>query len=58
MGAHIKLKLLFLGKIIKSDNVNHMFWNESKIKFIENKDDIFLDVDTPKDLKKMKKLSK
>lgn len=57
-GCAYKIKTSFLEKILKSDNVNHMFWNESKIKFIENKDDTFLDIDTPKDLKKFGKLLK
>ena len=28
-----------------------MFWNESKIKFIKNDAELFLDVDEPRDLK-------
>lgn len=57
-GCAYKIKTSFLIKILNSDNVNHSFWNESKIKFIENKDDIFIDVDTPKDLKKIENLLK
>lgn len=51
-GCGYKVKTEFLSKIIASDNINHVFWNESKIKFIENKDNTFLDVDTKEDLKK------
>ena len=51
-GCAYKIKTSFLDKIVKSENVNHSFWNKSKIKFIENKDNMFLDVDTQNDLKK------
>ena len=51
-GCCYKIKTSFLDKIVSSENVNHTFWNESKIKFIENTDDFYIDVDTPKDLKK------
>lgn len=51
-GCGYKIKTDFLIKIVNSQNINHSFWNESKIKFIENKDNIFLDIDTPKDLNK------
>lgn len=56
-GCVYKIKTDFLVKIIKSDNVNHSFWNESNIKFIENKDGLFLDVDTTKDLEIFKNLT-
>lgn len=50
-GYGYKIKTDFLKRVIASDNINHTFWNESKIKFIENNSKIFLDVDTPEDLK-------
>ena len=50
-GYGYKIKTDFLKRVIASDNINHTFWNESKIKFIENNSKIFLDVDTPDDLK-------
>lgn len=56
-GCAYKIKTSFLEKLLQSNNVNHMFWNESKIKFIENKDAIFLDVDKPEDLKKFELLT-
>ena len=49
-GAIYKIKTSFLKKLIVSDNINHAFWNESKIKFIENTTNFFLDVDEPIDL--------
>lgn len=50
-GCIYKIKTSFLFECINQDSFNHHFWNESKIKFIENTSDIFLDVDTPKELK-------
>lgn len=50
-GAIYKIKTEFLSKIIYSESPNHMFWNESKIKFIKNDAELFLDVDEPRDLK-------
>lgn len=50
-GAIYKIKTEFLTKIIYSESPNHMFWNESKIKFIKNDGELFLDVDEPRDLK-------
>lgn len=44
-GSVYKIKTTFLKKVIDSDNVNHTFWNKSKKKFIQNKTNIFLDVD-------------
>ena len=51
-GCCYKIKTSFLDKIVSSENVNHTFWNESKIKFVENKDNMFLDIDTQNDLNK------
>ena len=48
-GAIYRIKTKFLEKIISSDNINHCFWNESKILFLEN-NNLFLDIDTPRDL--------
>ena len=56
-GCIYKIKTSFLNQVINSGEINHTFWNKSKIKFIENESDIFLDVDTPKDLKLFKKLT-
>lgn len=50
-GYIYKIKTDFLIKIINSESPNHMFWNESKIKFVENTTGIFLDMDEPRDLK-------
>jgi CMP-N-acetylneuraminic acid synthetase len=50
-GYIYKIKTDFLIKIINSESPNHMFWNESKIKFVENTTGIFLDIDEPRDLK-------
>lgn len=50
-GCIYKIKTECLIRIINSDNVNHEFWNKSKIKFVENTTGIFLDVDEPRDLK-------
>lgn len=57
-GCIYKIKTNFLSKIVESDNINHSFWNESKIKFIENKDGLFLDIDTTRDLGIFKSLTK
>lgn len=51
-GCIYKIKTEFLYKVINSDSPNHTFWNKSKIKFIENKLDVFLDVDTLEDLRR------
>ena len=51
-------KTNFLINAINSDNVNNFFWNKSKIKFIENRDDFFIDIDTPQDLNKFYKIIK
>ena len=48
-GCIYKLSTEFLIKVIKSNESNHIFWNESKIKFIENTSDFFLDIDEKKD---------
>lgn len=50
-GSVYKIKTNFLIKIIQSENQNNYFWNKSKIHFIENTINIFLDIDEPKDLK-------
>lgn len=50
-GYIYKIKTDCLIRIINSENTNHKFWNNSKIKFIENTTGIFLDVDEPRDLK-------
>lgn len=50
-GYVYKIKTDLLIRIINSESPNHMFWNESKIKFIENTTGIFLDVDEQRDLK-------
>jgi hypothetical protein len=55
-GCIYKIKTSFLKNILQSSSINHSFWNESKIKFIENNSDFFLDVDTPKDLKIFEKI--
>lgn len=57
-GSIYKIKTEFLIKTINSDNVNNFFWNKSKIKFVENRDDFFIDIDTPKDLNKFYKIIK
>jgi pseudaminic acid cytidylyltransferase len=57
-GSIYKIKTEFLIKAINSYNVNHFFWNKSKIKFIENRDDFYIDIDTPKDLKQFYKITK
>ena len=50
-GYVYKIKTDLLIRIIHSESPNHMFWNESKIKFVKNTTGIFLDVDEPRDLK-------
>lgn len=50
-GYVYKIKTDLLIRMINSESPNHMFWNESKIKFIENTTGIFLDVDEQRDLK-------
>ena len=50
-GYVYKIKTDLLIRIINSESPNHMFWNESKIKFVENTTGIFLDIDEPRDLK-------
>lgn len=50
-GYVYKIKTEFLVRIINSESPNHVFWNESKIKFVENTTGIFLDIDEPRDLK-------
>ena len=50
-GYVYKIKTESLVRIISSNNINHEFWNNSKIKFVKNTTGIFLDVDEPRDLK-------
>lgn len=50
-GYIYKIKAECLIRIITSNNINHEFWNNSKIKFVENTTGIFLDIDEPRDLK-------
>ena len=50
-GYVYKIKTECLVRIINSKSPNHVFWNESKIKFVENTTGIFLDIDEPRDLK-------
>lgn len=57
-GCAYKIKTSFLNEMMQSDNVNNYFWNRSKIKFIQNHDNMFLDVDTPEDLKKFIQFAK
>ncbi len=56
-GSIYKMSSAFLNRCINSENVYNYFWNKSKIKFIENKSDMFLDVDTPKELKIYEKIT-
>lgn len=49
-GSIYKMTKNFLQQIIESKDANHEFWNNSSIDFVENDTDIFLDVDTIKDL--------
>ena len=50
-GSIYKIKTDHLIKIINSQSPNHTFWNQSKIQFVENTTEVFLDVDEPKDIK-------
>lgn len=49
-GNIYKMTTDFLKRVVNSTESNHIFWNESKIKFIENKSDFFLDIDEKQDL--------
>lgn len=49
-GSIYKIKVDFLEDAVYSYNFNHYFWNNSKIKFVENSSKLFVDVDHPKDL--------
>lgn len=55
-GCIYKIKSSFLKEIISTESFNHHFWNKSKICFVENTSDIFLDIDTPKELKQFELL--
>lgn len=49
-GSIYKMRNTFLRDIVESEDANHEFWR-SRILWIENTHHIFLDVDTPKDLR-------
>jgi hypothetical protein len=55
-GCVYKIKTSFLKEAINAESFNNHFWNKSKICFIENTSDIFLDIDTPKELKQFELL--
>lgn len=55
-GCIYKIKSSFLKEAISTESFNHHFWNKSKICFVENTSDIFLDIDTPKELKQFELL--
>lgn len=57
-GYIYKIKTSFLKNVVNSDNSNNYFWNQSRIKFIENKSRFFLDIDEPEDLDLFIKLKK
>jgi CMP-N-acetylneuraminic acid synthetase len=49
-GSMYKMRNLFLRDIVESEDTNHEFWH-SRILWVENTHPMFLDVDTPKDLR-------
>lgn len=55
-GCIYKIKSSFLKEAINAESFNNHFWNKSKICFIENTSDIFIDIDTPKELKQFELL--
>lgn len=55
-GCIYKIKSSSLKEAISSESFNHYFWNKSKICFIKNTSDIFLDIDTHKELKQFELL--
>ena len=55
-GCIYKIKSSFLKETINAESFNNHFWNKSKICFVENTSDIFLDIDTPKELKQFELL--
>lgn len=49
-GSMYRMRNTFLRDIVESGDTNHEFWH-SRLLWVENTHPIFLDVDTPKDLK-------
>lgn len=49
-GSMYRMRNTFLRDIVESGDTNHEFWH-SRILWVENTHPIFLDVDTPKDLR-------
>ena len=49
-GSMYKMRNSFLRDIVESEDTNHEFWH-SRLLWVENTHTIFLDVDTPKDLR-------
>lgn len=49
-GSMYRMRNTFLRDIVESEDTNHAFWH-SRILWIENTQPMFLDVDTPKDLR-------
>ena len=49
-GSMYKMRNTFLRDIVESEDTNHEFWH-SRILWVENTQPMFLDVDTPKDLR-------
>lgn len=49
-GSMYKMRNLFLRDIVESEDTNHEFWH-SRMLWVENTHPMFLDVDTPRDLK-------
>lgn len=49
-GSMYKMRNTFLRDIVESEDTNHEFWH-SRILWVENTHPMFLDVDTPKDLR-------
>lgn len=56
-GNLYKLTKRSLERIALSNDTNHAIWGESKIAYVENKCQLFLDVDTPYDLKMFKDIT-
>lgn len=56
-GNIYKLTKSSLERIALSNDTNHAIWGESKIAYIENKCQLFLDVDTPSDLEIFKDIT-
>lgn len=55
-GNLYKLTKRSLERIALSNDTNHAIWGESKIAYVENKCQLFLDVDTPTDLEIFKNI--